>query len=331
MNNDIRDWSDPDLELDFAAERMLSGPPPEASDRVWMGVMTAVGVVAPLAAGGAAIAASASNAAAGGTVAAVGTAQAAAGTAAAVGGTAAAVGGTAAGAAVITGAVTGGGVVKGLVIASVLCCGGTIALTSADNPTTLAPLEPAAIVRNHPAVAPKRPVSPVPTTLPVPGARMAVPAADPVEPQAPLTESAPSEPGVAAEPNPPAPSKPAPMTPRTTRKTRMSRGGASAKPARSAVRRQRDQALLTERDLLAGARAALARGLPNEALQVIERHTRRFGSGRLVEEREFLRIQALARARRHAEARRAADAFTRRFPRSLLRDGVERAVSSAAP
>jgi outer membrane protein assembly factor BamD (BamD/ComL family) len=54
------------------------------------------------------------------------------------------------------------------------------------------------------------------------------------------------------------------------------------------------------------------------ALGFLAEHARRFPGGRLVEEREALRIRSLAKSGRVAEARRAAKAFRARFPRSVL-------------
>jgi hypothetical protein len=54
------------------------------------------------------------------------------------------------------------------------------------------------------------------------------------------------------------------------------------------------------------------------ALGLGAEHARRFPNGRLAEEREALRVRSLAGLGRTEEARRAAGAFARRFPRSVL-------------
>jgi len=54
------------------------------------------------------------------------------------------------------------------------------------------------------------------------------------------------------------------------------------------------------------------------ALGVTAEHARRFRNGRLVEEREALRVRSLAGLGRHQEARRAAAEFHARFPHSVL-------------
>lgn len=77
-----------------------------------------------------------------------------------------------------------------------------------------------------------------------------------------------------------------------------------------------------ELHLLRQARAAVARGDFKAALSQIAEHTRRFKNGRLVEEREALRVKALVGLGRAEEARRGAAAFRARFPRSVLLPAV---------
>jgi hypothetical protein len=77
-----------------------------------------------------------------------------------------------------------------------------------------------------------------------------------------------------------------------------------------------------ELHLLRQARTAVARGDFKAALSQIAEHTRRFKNGRLVEEREALRVKALVGLGRAAEARHAAAAFRARFPRSVLLPAV---------
>jgi hypothetical protein len=73
-----------------------------------------------------------------------------------------------------------------------------------------------------------------------------------------------------------------------------------------------------ELDLLQRAQAAYVGRDFAGALVLLTEHARRFPSGRLAEEREAIRVQSLTRAGRPDEARRAADAFATRFPRSVL-------------
>jgi hypothetical protein len=78
--------------------------------------------------------------------------------------------------------------------------------------------------------------------------------------------------------------------------------------------------------LLQPAREAIARDDFVAALAATAAHGHRFPRGRLAEEREALRIVALAGARRGSEARAAARSFHDRFPHSLLQRRVEDAV-----
>jgi hypothetical protein len=73
-----------------------------------------------------------------------------------------------------------------------------------------------------------------------------------------------------------------------------------------------------ELKLLQRAQAAYASGNLSQALTLVAQHGRRFPSGRLAEEREALRVRALANAGRTQEADRAAKAFATRFPRSVF-------------
>jgi len=70
--------------------------------------------------------------------------------------------------------------------------------------------------------------------------------------------------------------------------------------------------------LLQRAHQAVARNDFASALATIAEHERRFASGRLIEEREALRVKALVGLGRSAEARRTAALFRERFPRSIL-------------
>ena len=75
--------------------------------------------------------------------------------------------------------------------------------------------------------------------------------------------------------------------------------------------------------LLGRANLAYARADYAAALALLVEHSRRFPVGRLAEERDALRVRALVASGRTIEARRAADAFDKRFPRSVLRPRVE--------
>ena len=82
------------------------------------------------------------------------------------------------------------------------------------------------------------------------------------------------------------------------------------------------EAAREELHLMRQARAAVARGDFAAALSPISEHTRLFRNGRLVEEREALRVKALVGLGRAEDARHAAAAFRARFPRSVLLPAV---------
>jgi hypothetical protein len=86
----------------------------------------------------------------------------------------------------------------------------------------------------------------------------------------------------------------------------------------------RADAARAELRLLRQARAAVARDDYAGAMPPIGEHARRFKDGRLAEEREALRVKALAGLGRTDEAQRVAAAFRARFPRSVLLSAVGR-------
>jgi hypothetical protein len=92
----------------------------------------------------------------------------------------------------------------------------------------------------------------------------------------------------------------------------------------------RADAVHAELRLLARARAAVVREDFAAALPLLAEHARRFRKGRLAEEREALRVKALAGLGRDRDAARAAAAFEARFPRSPLVSAVNR-ISTSSP
>jgi hypothetical protein len=90
----------------------------------------------------------------------------------------------------------------------------------------------------------------------------------------------------------------------------------------------RADAARAELRLLEQARAAVLREDFAGALTPLAEHARRFKNGRLTEEREALRVKALAGLGRDREAERAAAAFEARFPRSPLVGAVNRIAES---
>ncbi len=135
---------------------------------------------------------------------------------------------------------------------------------------------------------------------------------------------APPPPAPEPEPPPPASTPEAPETIEAPAPRR--RSAPPSRPDLEDEERRRSE-LSRERQMLDAIRAAVARGHTDEALATVARHEREFPTGHLVEEREGLRILALARAGRLGEARRRADAFEARFPRSVLRESIRAALS----
>jgi hypothetical protein len=90
----------------------------------------------------------------------------------------------------------------------------------------------------------------------------------------------------------------------------------------------RADAARAELRLLRHARAAVAGEDYAAALRPIAEHARRFPDGRLAEEREALRVKALAGLDRSEDARHAAAAFRARFPRSVLLPAVSQMPAS---
>jgi len=87
-----------------------------------------------------------------------------------------------------------------------------------------------------------------------------------------------------------------------------------------------NDAYALELGLLQRARAGVASGKFSTALEAIAEHQRRFPSGRLREEREALRVKALAGLGRNDEARLAAKRFREHFPGSVLSSRIEEAI-----
>src|SRR5262249_41497446 len=135
------------------------------------------------------------------------------------------------------------------------------------------------------------------------------------------------DPGTALEPGPATPDRNT-MAPDRGPSVEIAAGVAPV-PSASAVERARsarDADLKAERALLDGAREAFARGDAAEAIAALDAHAQKFPAGRLVEEREALAIKALVNVGRVEEARRRADRFRARFPKSLLTSAVDNAL-----
>lgn len=102
----------------------------------------------------------------------------------------------------------------------------------------------------------------------------------------------------------------------------------TAPPARVRVQPVPDRApsLAEQQTLLDLARRAVAQGDGETALSHLDAHSRRYPASTFEEEREALRVKALAVSGRKAEARRLARSFERRFPHSLLSAAVRSSV-----
>ena len=87
-----------------------------------------------------------------------------------------------------------------------------------------------------------------------------------------------------------------------------------------------DDSLAEERALLEVARTALGRGRAAEALTALGEHEQKFSRGRLAEEREGLRVQALLSLDRVPEARARLEAFKLEHPESILVPALEDAL-----
>jgi hypothetical protein len=88
--------------------------------------------------------------------------------------------------------------------------------------------------------------------------------------------------------------------------------------------------LAEERDLLDTARAAIVRGDPAAALPALDRHGARFPQGVLAEERDALRVRALARLGRGDEARAALARLRQEHPHGVVVEGAAADVSAGA-
>lgn len=100
-------------------------------------------------------------------------------------------------------------------------------------------------------------------------------------------------------------------------------GGA---PANTAIRAPEEEE--NEGALLHRAHAAIA-SEPEKALALTAEHERRFPSGLLVQEREVIAIEALARLGRLEQARAHAATFSSTYPRSAYRRRVDEAIGGA--
>ncbi len=132
----------------------------------------------------------------------------------------------------------------------------------------------------------------------------------------------------------PAPSPPNPAvtstvtTPASAPSPSASAAASAAPHASSTAAGDPKSDLARERELIDAARAGVARGHADAALSAVNRHEREFPQGQLREEREGLRILALAAQGRTAEARSFAARFRKSYPQSVLMPQVDAALGS---
>jgi hypothetical protein len=102
----------------------------------------------------------------------------------------------------------------------------------------------------------------------------------------------------------------------------------STGPAKSPVTVAPGASLREERSLLDAARTAIVRGEPDAALVATAAHEARFPQGALAEERDALRIRALARLGRSDDARALLATMRAKYPHSFLLQGAAADVAS---
>ncbi|KYF70703.1 hypothetical protein BE17_49305 [Sorangium cellulosum] len=103
---------------------------------------------------------------------------------------------------------------------------------------------------------------------------------------------------------------------------------ASTSPARSAAHLADRHSVGPDISLLGRADAALGAGRATEALDLLERHARRYPHGPSTEQREALAVRVLLAAGRRTEAAARAERFRAAFPGSLLMPAVDAVLAS---
>ncbi len=83
---------------------------------------------------------------------------------------------------------------------------------------------------------------------------------------------------------------------------------------------------LPERAVIDQARVALRRARPADAMVALMNHSRRFGDGQLVEERDRLTIEALVALGRVPEAKSKAEQFKAAYPSSIHMPAIDAAI-----
>jgi len=138
------------------------------------------------------------------------------------------------------------------------------------------------------------------------------PAPVPVEQRAPVSVVVPVEPTTPTPSiGPEAPVEPPAMAPAPSHPSSPAGGPGASK----------ETPALSEPDLIGQAQTALA-GNPVRALSLCEKHRKQFPHGVLVQEREVLAIEALAKLGRHAQAVDRGERFMKAFPSSAHRSKI---------
>ncbi|HEX6278335.1 MAG TPA: hypothetical protein VFZ53_35055, partial [Polyangiaceae bacterium] len=130
------------------------------------------------------------------------------------------------------------------------------------------------------------------------------------------------------KPRPPEP----PVAPPLALEPQAARDMAPPQPSNAVTASRRPSvgnAYAVELSILQRARSAVAGGRFSSALDAIAEHQRRFPAGNLREEREALRVRALAGLGRADEARRAAESFRDHYPGSVLSPRIEETARPA--
>ena len=139
-------------------------------------------------------------------------------------------------------------------------------------------------------------------------------------------QPAPEQPDTVPPPAQTEPPDPAPVLRPAPASVRQRQPGSAAPPSSSVRSDTAKSAYELELRLLEPAREALASRDFNRALSMLNEHRQRFPAGRLAEERDALRINALLGLGRGVQAREAATVFRKSYPHSALMPQLERAL-----
>jgi len=129
------------------------------------------------------------------------------------------------------------------------------------------------------------------------------------------------------QPAPPSVSVPTPVESASAPAPSVAKPPASAPPVASAPADPVGD-LARERALIDTARAGLKHGNPTAALDAVQRHAKSFPNGQLREEREGIRILALAALGRVDEAKGYDKKFRAAYPESLFRPQIDAALGT---